>query len=66
MRKMILICVLLTVAAVFFMPAADLSAQEEGDVVDDVKEILQNQELILEKLDALDKKLDVLKMRIKI
>ena len=64
MARGIIILILIIVASflIFEMTDKNVGAQS----VTDLSQVLQNQKLILKKLDAVDKKLDVIKMRIRL
>lgn len=64
MARGVIIAVLIVIAAllVFEMPARSIEAEE----ADDLSRVLENQELILEKLQIMDKKLNQLKMRVRL
>ena len=57
----IILAVVIAALLIFEICDKNVAAQTAGDL----SEVLQNQKTILMKLDALDKKLDVLKMRIR-
>ena len=63
MARGIIILLLIVVASflIFEMCNRDAGAQDAGTL----SQVLKNQKIILEKLDAIDKKLDVIKMRIR-
>jgi hypothetical protein len=59
-----IILLLIIVASLFIFEMFDRNAGAQDMSV--LGQILQNQRLILEKLDTMDKKLDVIKIRIKL
>ena len=63
MTRTIIIALLIVVATLFAFEMFDenAGAQTAGSL----SQVIQNQELILEKLNTMDKKLDQLKMRIR-
>ena len=63
MTRTIIIALLIIIATLFAFEVFDgnAGAQTEGSL----GQVIQNQELILEKLNIMDKKLDQLKMRIR-
>ncbi len=63
MTRGIIIALLIVIATLFVFGMFDgnLGAQTEGGL----SQVIQNQELILKKLNTMDKKLDQLKMRIR-
>jgi peptidoglycan hydrolase CwlO-like protein len=67
MARGIIILLLIILAMFFIFEISDktVSAQTKGKV-SELKEVMQNQKLILEKLNTIDKKLDVIKMRIRL
>ena len=63
-----IILLLIIIVSLFIFEIFDRNAgaQDTGRDTGVLDKVLQNQKLILEKLDAVDKKLDVIKVRIKI
>lgn len=70
MVRGIIILLLIIVASflIFDMCNRNVVAQEADDVgkAASLSQVLENQELILEKLEVLDKKLDIIKVRIRL
>lgn len=68
MVRGVVILLLIIIVSLFIFEIFDRNAgaQDSGQDKGILDKVLQNQKLILEKLDAIDKKLDVIKVRIKI
>ena len=68
MTRSIIIAFLIIIAALLIFEASgrNAGAQTGAQSVGSFGQILKNQQLILQKLDAMDKKLDQLKMRIRL
>lgn len=64
MARMTIVLLLIIIASLLIFNFCDknLVAQE----ADRLEQVLENQKQILQKLDAMDKKLDVIKIRIKL
>lgn len=58
----ILFLIIIALFLIFEIFDRDAGAQDTGVL----NQVLQNQKIILEKLDAMDKKLDVIRVRIKL
>ena len=67
MKQGIIIALLVIMAMVFVFgaPCTNVRAQEDEEEIAKIDQILSDQKVILQKLNAIDKKLDQLKMRIK-
>ncbi len=64
MTRTVIIALLIVIATLLAFEMSDGTAEVQA--TDDIGQVIQNQKLILEKLNNIDKKLDVIKMRIKI
>lgn len=62
MARGIIILLLIIIASFLIFEMTNKNAGAQGPT--NLTQLIQNQQLILEKLDAIDKKLDVIKMRI--
>ena len=60
-----LLLIIFTVFLIFAISDKTIGAQAQEEA-DELKQVIQNQKLVLEKLDAIDKKLDIIKMRIRL
>ena len=63
MFKSILIVIIVVIAALLVFKAFDNNASAQDQ--DQISQLLENQKLILQKLDVISSKLDVLKMRVR-
>jgi len=64
MARIITILVLIIITSVLFFGI--FSMNPGAQATDDLSQVLHNQRLILDKLETIDKKLDIIKIRIKI
>ena len=64
MTRTIIIALLIIVATLLVFEMSDGTAEVQA--TDELGQVIQNQKLILEKLNNIDKKLDVIRMRVKI
>lgn len=65
-RGIIVLLLVITISLLIFeMADRNAKAQSTDQPASELSQILEGERLILQKLDAIDKKLDVIKMRIK-
>lgn len=66
-RGIIVLLLVITISLLIFeMADRNAKAQSTDQPTSELSQILEGERLILEKLDVIDKKLDVIKMRIKL
>ena len=66
MKRFVVLLLLVGISLVFFIEVSQRRVNAEEDVVGQINQILENQKEIIKRIDDLDQKLDVIKMRIKI
>ena len=66
MKRTLIFVLLVTMSLAFLCEIAQRRAGAQESMENEVSKILENQNKILMRIDALDKKLDVIKMRIKL
>ena len=63
MARGLVVLLLIIIATLLIFDVCNMNARAQGG--GSLNQVIENQKLILEKLDALDKKLDVIKIRIR-